>query len=109
MGRLRSNRNMEHSKAAIVDNAMYACKPPPARPLATRTRTSLQRYIRHLLIDCVGADKAAGSDKSAHAGKSVDVVAHLRALPWDECEDDVLQTALEVRASASLRPAQQML
>lgn len=103
MGRLRANRNIEHSKAAIVDSAMYACKPPPARPPATRTRTPLQRYIRHLLMDCVGGNKATSGDKGARTGESVDVVARMRALPWDECEDDVLQTVLEVRRNQACK------
>ena len=91
MARLRANRNIDHGKAAIVDSALYAVKPPPTRPLATRMRTPLQRYVRHLLLDCIGRDKAAGGEKGA--SDSADVLARLRALPWDEgeCEDFVLR------------------
>jgi hypothetical protein len=107
MANLRNRRNMEHGKALLVDSAVLACKPPPARPLAERTRTPLQRYIRHLLLVCLMRERPGGSGgdkgRGGAGGDAVsEVLLRMRALPWGECDTDVLATVLKVR-DASLR------
>jgi hypothetical protein len=88
VGRLRGNRNIEHSKALIIDAAIYACKPVTSTDLKEHRRTPLQRYIRHLLFECL--------DKKGEPGEGVDVLQKMRGLPWHECELYVLKVTLKV-------------
>ena len=94
MTRLRANRSMPGNKGALVDSAVYACKPPPAQLAREQQATPLQRYMRFLLEDCLLRAKA-GKGKE-NAGNAVDVVLHLRRLPWADCEGDFVEAALEV-------------
>lgn len=97
MQRLRGGRHLEHTKAMLIDSALYACKPAATSTLRDRSRTPLQRYIRHLLFDFLSATGGGGGGGE---GGEAALVRHLRRLPWDECEAYVLRVTLKARALA---------
>lgn len=106
VSRFRSNRNLDLSKASIIDSAMHSCKPVNAAPLKERKKTPLQLYIRHLLFDCLDDSSEEGTQPATNSAKEKkpvgtsvpkrDVLQQMRALPWDDCEMYVLKTLLKV-------------
>jgi len=88
MLRLKGARNLDTSKALLVDSACYACRPPAASALCERRRSPLQRYVRHLVFESLQEGEQALPE----------VVKRMRRLPWAESEAYVLKCMLQVRA-----------
>lgn len=87
MMRHRTGRQLDAAKAWNIENAYLACK-PRTQAAAPVKRTPLQRYIHKLLFSCV-QQQDVKIDK---------LVRHLRRLPWDQCEHQVLKSTCEVRS-----------
>jgi hypothetical protein len=97
MRKHRASRHLEHAKALLIDSALYACKPVTSSALKARSRTPLQRYIRHLFFDFLDtAWNDFGSDSP-----EASLLMHLRCLPWDECKEYALRVALKVCHSSA--------
>lgn len=85
MMRHRTSRQLDAAKAWNIENAYLACN-PRTQAAAPEKRTPLQRYIHKLLFSCVQQQEV----------KVDKLVRHLRRLPWEECEREVLKCTLEV-------------
>ena len=85
--RLKGAKNIDNAKCLLVDSAAFACRPPPAAKLKDRNDTVLQKYIRHLVFDCLNQDEAT----------MLEIVKRIRRLPWPESEPFILKCLLKVR------------
>jgi regulator of nonsense transcripts 2 len=82
--RLKNAKNLDASKATLVENAYYQCKPPERAATRCKKRTPLQEYIRYLLFSKLSRSTVEK------------VLRQLRKLVWPDCEPYIVSCVLKV-------------